>query len=240
MSRRVLIGPAIICAAVAAAGVGLALADGSTKRAGHTPRVAQASPSMCGLTGTAPKYRHVIVVFFENHSYQQIIGSSSAPYLGRVAKTCGLATNYHNISHPSLPEYLAATDGGTLHQVTTPFDSDCSPSAQCESQSNNIFSQLNARKRLWKGYNESMPTNCAKTDTGYYAPRHNPAVYYTDLSNCARRDVPLGTTANSPLLKDFSSEKTAPAYSWVTPNLCDDMHDAAGCPGAGNIVVTGD
>jgi phosphatidylinositol-3-phosphatase len=221
-------------------GAGLALADGHTKRAGHAPRVARALPAMCGLTTTVPKYKHVIVVFFENHSYQQIIGSPSAPTFNSVANTCGLATSYHNITHPSLPEYLAATDGGTLSQVTTPFVSDCTPSTECESNSNNIFRQLSVRKRLWKGYNESMPSKCDRSNVGFYAPRHNPAVYYTDLTDCASRDVALGTTTSSPLLHDFSSEKTAPAYAWVTPNLCDDMHNAAGCPGASDIVVTGD
>lgn len=240
MSRRVVFGSAAGLAVVVGVGAGLAIADGNSGRAGRVPRLARTAPAMCGLTGAAPKYKHVIVVFFENHSYQQIIGSSSAPYLNSVANTCGLATNYHSISHPSLPEYLAATDGGTLHQVTTPFVSDCTPSPQCQSNSNNIFKQLSVRHRLWKGYNDSMPASCDKSDVGFYAPRHNPAVYYTDLTDCASRDVPLGATSSSPLLKDFSNEKSAPAYAWVTPNLCNDMHDANGCPGQGNIVVTGD
>lgn len=240
MSRRILLGSAVICAVLACVGAGLAIADRSTSQVRHLPRLSQTTPAMCGLTKTAPKYRHVIVVFFENHSYQQIIGSPSAPYFNSVANTCGLATNYHNISHPSLPEYLAATDGGTLHQVTTPFVSDCSPSPQCESNSNNIFKQLSVRKRLWKGYADSMPANCDRSNVGFYAPRHNPAVYYTDLTDCAGRDVPLGSTSSSPLLRDFSSERSAPAYAWVTPNLCNDMHDASGCPGQDNIIVTGD
>jgi hypothetical protein len=40
------------------------------------------------------------------------------------------------------------------------------------------------------------------------------------------------------LLHDFSSEATAPAYSWITPNLCNDMHGAKGCPS--NLLQTGD
>jgi hypothetical protein len=239
MSRRTVLGPAAICAVLVCVGAGLALAQGGTSGASRRPGLARTAPAMCGLTSSAPKYKHVIVIFFENHSYQQIIGSPSAPYFNSVANTCGLATNYNNISHPSLPEYLAATDGGTLAQVTTPFENDCSPSAQCESNSNNIFNQLNVRNRLWKGYNESMPTPCDKANEGFYAPRHNPAVYYTDLSNCATRDVALGTTSSSPLLNDFSSEKTAPAYALVSPNLCNDMHSANGCPNMSNIVIDG-
>src|SRR6202035_168451 len=102
-------------------------------------------------------------------------------------------------------------------------------SVSCESMSNNIFNQLNAAPKSWKGYAESMPSNCDKSNAGFYAPRHNPAVYYTDLSGtCGTRDVPLGTPTNSALLKNFSSEATAPPYATVTPNLCDDMHGATG------------
>ena len=56
-------------------------------------------------------YKHIIWVMMENHSYNTIIGSSQAPYINSLASECGLATNYHNISHPSLPNYMAATAG---------------------------------------------------------------------------------------------------------------------------------
>ncbi|HZU61921.1 MAG TPA: alkaline phosphatase family protein, partial [Solirubrobacteraceae bacterium] len=102
----------------------------------------------------------------------------------------------------------------------------------------NIFHQLSARGRSWKVYAESMPGNCGKSDSGFYAPRHNPAVYDTDLANCAHRDIPLGTASNSALLKNFSSEQTAPTFAWITPNLCDDMHGTGGCPS--NLLRTGD
>ena len=57
-------------------------------------------PSPCG---SAPpetaSYSHVIWLWMENHDYDQVIGSSAAPYLNALAAKCGLATNYHNISH---------------------------------------------------------------------------------------------------------------------------------------------
>jgi hypothetical protein len=90
-----------------------------------------------------------------------------------------------------------------------------------------------------EGVAESMPSNCFKANSGLYAPRHNPAVYFTDLSaTCGTRDVQLGTTSSSPLLTDFAHESTAPRFAMVTPNLCDDMHGATGCPS--NLILTGD
>jgi len=62
-----------------------------------------------------------------------------------------------------------------------------------------------------------MPSNCYQGNTTLYAPRHNPAVYYTNIAaQCATQDVPLGATP------DISS-----AFTDITPNLCDDMHDCS-------------
>ena len=52
--------------------------------------------------------------------------------------------------------------------------SDCSPGAGCQSSGESIFSQT-----PWRAYAESMPGPCAQENQGDYAPRHNPAVYFT-------------------------------------------------------------
>jgi phosphatidylinositol-3-phosphatase len=236
MWRRISVGLAVIAGASAVAGGALAATGVSARTHAGRARVAGTS-GLCGLTTTAPKIKHVVVIFMENYSYESIMDSTSTPYIHSLASSCGLATNYHNITHPSLPEYIAATTGASLTQLT-PFLPDCTPSATCEWTQNDIFDQLNVQGRAWKGYAESMPGNCSKSNSGLYAPRHNPAVYDTDLTNCAQRDVPLGKTSDSPLLKNFSSEKTAPAFAWITPNLCDDMHGISGCPS--NLLKTGD
>ena len=219
------------------AGAGVAAAQGlpgvGSVRVLHAR--AAAAP-VCGSVTTAPTYKHVILILEENNAYGNIVGSSSAPYINRVISFCGLATNYHNITHPSLPNYIGLTDGGSLATLQ-PFLGDCTPSANCESTSGNIFRQATF-KGGYKAYAESMPTPCDTANAGFYAPKHNPAVYYTDLTNCASQDVPLGTVGNSPLLQDFSSEATAPAFAFVTPNLCNDMHGAKGCPS--NLILTGD
>lgn len=237
MSKKLLV--ALSAAAVsllAVVGVQLAGAHASSRR------TARAGSSMCGLRSSAGTYKHVIVVFEENNSYGSIYKSAAAPYVNSVIGQCGLATNYHNVTHPSLPNYLAATTGGTLAQLHTFYTSptaDCTPSATCEWKGNNIFEELNLRHRLWRGYAESMPSACGKANSGMYAPRHNPAVYDTDLNNCATNDVPLGTTSSSRLLSDFSSSSKAPAYATLTPNLCHDMHGISSCP-SGSLVTAGD
>jgi phosphatidylinositol-3-phosphatase len=77
-----------------------------------------------------------------------------------------------------------------------------------------LFSQLGGG---WKSLEESMPANCALTDSGSYAARHNPAAYFTNVRTaCNAQDIPLGTTP------DISGR-----FTFITPNLCDDMHDCS-------------
>jgi phospholipase C len=84
----------------------------------------------------------------------------------------------------------------------------------------------------WRSYEESMPSACDLSDSGNYAAKHNPAAYYVPLrADCANWDMPMGTMSFGSFLSDLSSG-ALPAFSFVTPNLCDDMHDCS--------VATGD
>ena len=168
----------------------------------------------CGTQARSGTYRHVIWIWMENHSSKAIIGSSQAPYVNMLAQECGLATNYHNITHPSLPNYIAATSG-LSYSALPDFLPDCSPSANCDTSAKSIFGQ----GETWKSYQESMPSSCDHGNSGNYAVRHNPAVYYTTLHGCSGNDV-----SYSHLATDLAHNQL-PAFSFITPNLIDDMHD---------------
>jgi acid phosphatase len=186
---------------------------------------AAAGPARCGTLTTAPTIKHVVLIMEENHSYNAIIGvGTGAPYINSLARSCGIATAYHNITHPSLPNYIAITSATTLTGLGA-FESDCDPGGACLSHSQNLFSQLGPSG--WKAYDESMPSPCDATDADPYAARHNPALYYTDIpaNTCSANDLPLGTLSSSPFLNAFSSESTAPKLTVVTPNLNHDMHN---------------
>src|ERR1700761_9041192 len=75
------------------------------------------SPKTATVTTPPPpppgKITHVVWVLMENHGYSSIVGSSQAPYINQLANTHGLATNYFALSHPSLPNYIGLTSGGT-------------------------------------------------------------------------------------------------------------------------------
>ena len=89
----------------------------------------------------------------------------------------------------------------------------------------------------------SDPTNTAVADD-QYATRHNPAVYFHSIidnsAGCDANDVPLGSvtvgtngapdTYQGHLVQDLAQESTTPRFAFITPNLCNDGHDAT-CTG---------
>ena len=174
----------------------------------------------CGWRPTTT-YRHVIWLWMENRTYSAVLGSgAAAPHLASYASRCGLATSYDAVTHPSLPNYLAATSGSTggVH-------SDCGPD-QCPQKRASLFGQLQAAGRQWRSYEEAMPRSCALSPASPYAPKHNPAVYFTPVrSRCAAWDVPMGG-AGGAFAKALAA-RALPAFSFVTPDLCHDGHDCS-------------
>jgi phosphatidylinositol-3-phosphatase len=205
---------ALLLATALATGPAAAAGAVTTPPAPVTTHAPGSGHGPCGRVASAPHYKHVIWIWMENHSYGTIIGSSQAPFINKIAATCGLATNYHNISHPSLPNYVAATSG-LGYSALKKFTPDCNPVPKCSTAARSIFAQGES----WRAYEESMPSNCHRTDSSEYAVRHNPPPYYTKLSGCSKNDAPY------PRLATDLAKNRLPAFSFITPNLINDMHD---------------
>jgi phosphatidylinositol-3-phosphatase len=164
--------------------------------------------------GEPPRPDHVVIVIEENKTYAQIIGSTAAPYINRLANDGALFTNAYAISHPSQPNYLALFSGST-HDVP---DNRCPLRLSGE----NLASAL-AKKSLSFGiYSESMPSagfeGCASA-MNYYARKHNPAVNW--------QGVNVAPSANLPFDRFPSDFSRLPTVSMVIPNQTNDMHDGA-------------
>ncbi len=151
----------------------------------------------------------------------------SVPYISQLGNNYARATNYHAVTHPSLPNYLTLI-GGSNYGITT----DCEPSVSCQISAGNLADNLEAVGLSWKGYMESMPAPCYLTTSGRYAPKHNPFVYFDDIRNdptrCANHVV-----SYSALPGDLASSATTPNFAFISPNLCDDMHDCSISTGDG-------
>ena len=175
-------------------------------------------------------FDYVLIIVLENHNICDIVTTcgGAATYMTSLANAYGLAwqDTYCNVN-PSLPNYLCLT-GGT-HFGCPGYDGGPNSNA-CTGlawTSPNIVDRVVGAGLTWKAYMEDMPSNCYSGDSGAYAVRHNPFVYYDSIaSNATRcsRVVPAGSS-DSVLLNDLGSTSTASNYMWLTPNVCNDMHD---------------
>lgn len=79
------------------------------------------------------------------------------------------------------------------------------------------------------------------TATDQYAMRHNPFMYFHSIidntARCNANVVPLGTLGtngrparNGHLARDLAKQSTTPRFGFITPNVCNDGHDAT-CTG---------
>jgi phosphatidylinositol-3-phosphatase len=190
-------------------------------RAAATPTASYLKPPCGAVARKPPRVDHVIWIWMENHAYDEVVGSPAAPYENHIASACGLATNYHAMTHPSLPNYIAATSGNTQG-----ITDDAAPASHPLGVAS-IYSQVRSTGKTWRDYEESAPAKCPLRSRGLYAVKHDPAPYYTGIRNwCANWDVPMGSTISGRFLKDLTNA-TLPAFAFVTPNLCNDTHD---CP----------
>lgn len=192
-----------------------------------------ASPVLAGKASAAavPSFGHVFVIVGENKSLYQIT-SSKAPYIMRTLKPASAwFTDYNDVAKGSLADYVALTSGQYAScQTRGPCGIFSVPS---------IFSQVGSG--AWKDWNESMPSNCYKSDAGSlsklnaYQAGHNPALWYAGLP-CSTYDVPAGTTGpdNMSYFNNALAAGTVPKYNFISPNNCEDSHNS--CNGA-NIVT---
>jgi phosphatidylinositol-3-phosphatase len=192
-----------------------------------TLSVCVATLSACG-TGSGPSPRadggrpfprpaRVAVFVLENRSYEQVIGSASAPYIDRLARRNALATRYYAIAHPSLPNYIALT-GGSVFGIRR----NC---AACEVDGPNIVGQLDAAGRTWKAYFEELDSSRRPgPTTQQYNPHYNPFVYYETIRGVdSNRDRVVGFDA---LRSDLHGGRVAD-FVWIAPGVRHDGHNSS-------------
>ena len=166
----------------------------------------------------------------ENKNFSQINGSPSAPYLNQLAQNYSLLTRYTACDHPSLPNYMCLTGANNYFSGIN-----CSPTGSCTTSNPSIVDRVENAGLTWRAYMEDMPLPCYKSISGNYTYLTNPFVFYTQISNnstrCTTHVVPANPAGrglpDNNLVNDLASTSTASNYMWLTPNLCDNMHN---CP----------
>lgn len=169
----------------------------------------------------------VFIIVMENHRWSEIKGSASAPFINNtLLPISSYATNYNNPpgNHPSLSNYLWLEAGTNFGVVD-----DADPATHHQSTTSHLATQLTAAGIAWKSYQEDISGNtCPLTSIARYAPKHNPFVYFDDVTDTNNPTSPTCLAHVRPyseLAADLAN-KTIPRYVFITPNLCNDMHDS--------------
>lgn len=178
----------------------------------------------------------VFVIAMENHDWSQIKGSPSAPYInGTLLAEGAHAERYFspNDVHPSEPNYVWLEAGDNLAILD-----DDGPHENYRTTKVHLTSQLDTADVPWKSYQEGITgTECPLDTRGRYAPKHNPMVFFDDQTNGRSASSATCIAHQRPyeeLESDLRDEHVA-AYNFITPDMCNDMHDGEGCATADSI-----
>ncbi len=118
---------------------------------------------------------------------------------------------------------------------------DADPYINHQSATQHLVTLLNNAHISWKSYQESISgTRCPLTGNGLYAPKHDPMVFFNDVTNTNNLNASYCIAHIRPyteLATDLQRNSHA-RYNFITPNLCDDMHDT--CAPLNDSVKQGD
>jgi acid phosphatase len=156
----------------------------------------------------------VFLVVEENHSFTEVIGNSSMPYLNGLASKYALAKQYFANAHPSIPNYLMLTTG----QMETLNDNFSGTIGD-----DNVVRELVSAGKTWKTYQESIPSaGYLGGDALPYVRRHNPFSLLSDVQNNPAQ------AANIVPFTQFATDlanNSLPNFSFIVPDVNNDAHD---------------
>ena len=175
----------------------------------------------------------------ENQDWASIAGNPAAPYINNVLLPMAAhAEQYYNPPrlHPSEPNYLwleAGTNFGVLN--------DDPPAQNHQSTASHLVTLLNTAGVSWKAYQEGISgMTCPLTNVGEYVVRHDPFVYFDDVTEANNSSAPYCIAHVRPYAEwagDLNAGTVA-RYNFITPNVCDDMHSS--CAPLNDPVKQGD
>ncbi len=162
-----------------------------------------------------PRPTHTVICVLENHGYQQVIGSTSAPYLNQLSSIGANMVEYYGLTHPSQPNYIMLFSGDNQGVTTdnapvgTPFSTP------------NLAASLISSGLTFAGYSEDLPAIGSQVEySGAYARKHSPWVHWQGTGT---NQIPASCNQT---LDNFPTDfNLLPDVSFVIPNLNNGMHD---------------
>ena len=160
------------------------------------------SPSTPSPSPASPA--RVFVIVMENHSAAEALQGA---FTAQLASRSGVADNYHAVTHPSVPNYLALTSGQTWGVTDDSYHS---------LPRQDVGDQLTQAGLPWRAYMEGLtPAGCIDSPEPY-DPGHNPFAFYGGA--CPANVVPFSSLSADLQRRDVR-------FSWIGPDACHDGHN---------------
>ena len=164
------------------------------------------------------KVKRVFVVILENTDANV---ADRLPFMTRLAARGAQLQNYHGLTHPSQPNYIALISGST-HGV--------SGSEPVTIDALHLGDLLERRGLTWKVYAEKYPGNCflgelsGTVAEGQYVRRHVPFLSFRNVQqNFARCSEHI---VNAAVLDGDIASGALPTFSFYVPDNLHNGHDS--------------
>ena len=202
---------------------------------GHQP---DGAANADGRTGTSG--RTVFVIPMENESSSAIYNNAGAPYINNmlmpVAAYASMFADELPSAIPSEPHYVWMEAGTNVFADQTFLtDADASTSNSTNSTAH-LVAQLHTANLDWTSYQEGIAAGTCPISSisgAFYAAKHDPFVFFQDVSGNPPSPSNAYCVAHHKPYSAFAADLAAgtmPSFVFITPDLCHDMHGAAGCP----------
>lgn len=172
--------------------------------------------SKCSLA-SVPRPDHVVICILENHSYNQIVGSTAAPYINSLVPESANLKEFYGLSHPSQPNYLMMFSGANQGETTDNLPSGTPWTTK------NLGSSLLYTGYTFASYSEGLPSQGSTVGTsGSYARKHCP---WVNWQGTGTNQIPASCNKS---MNDFPTNFShLPDLSYVIPNQNNDMHNGS-------------
>jgi phosphoesterase family protein/Big-like domain-containing protein len=169
---------------------------------------------------SVPRSTHVWIITEENHSYEDVVGSSQMPYYNKLISQYGLATQFYSNQHSSLPALMWFVAGAPVEPNNN--------TVSCQHNNDNIVRELLAQEYSWRSYQDNMPYAGYQglyggTSNTYYR-RHNPLIDFSDV--CPGTGQEMNSVPYPQMAADFAQGTTV-NYAYITPNATEDAHSGS-------------
>lgn len=231
--------------------IGILAALGLLTACAHARRDPAPSAASSQSPLELPRYSHVFVIIEENKNYAQVLQSSNAPNLTRLARDYGKATAFYGEVHPSEANYVALLGGDTfgIHDDDAFY---CKPKMRdryCGHANTpgyvdhtilarHLGQQLEDQGLRWKGYYGDLPApgslaviagSLARGGVTHaaslYASKHSGFLNFASMQSDPRRSEKI--VGFDQLDRDLAADQL-PNFALLIPNQCDEMHGLYG------------